>query len=61
MGKARQELDWEKQFNLSLFPEVARSIHDRDPEKETCSMCGDLGAVKMVRDLFTTPDDNGTA
>jgi len=61
MGKARQELDWEKQFNLSLFPEVARSIHDRDQEKETCSMCGDLCAVKMVRDLFTTPDDNGTA
>ena len=57
MGKARQELDWEKQFSLSLFPEVARSIHDRDPEKETCSMCGDLCAVKMVRDLFTAPDE----
>ncbi|MCA1916945.1 phosphomethylpyrimidine synthase ThiC [Methanospirillum hungatei] len=61
MGKARQELDWEKQFNLSLFPDVARSIHDRDPEKETCSMCGDLCAVKMVRDLFMAPDDDGTA
>lgn len=61
MGKARQELDWEKQFSLSLFPEVARSIHDRDPEKETCSMCGDLCAVKMVRDLFTAPDGDGTA
>ncbi len=57
MGKARQELDWEKQFSLSLFPEVAKSIHDRDPEKETCSMCGDLCAVKMVRDLFTAPDE----
>jgi phosphomethylpyrimidine synthase len=56
MGKARQELDWEKQFNTSLFPEVARNIHDRDPKGETCSMCGDLCAVKMVRDLFKTPD-----
>ncbi|NLW77475.1 MAG: phosphomethylpyrimidine synthase, partial [Methanomicrobiales archaeon] len=56
MGKARQELDWEKQFNNSLFPEVARNIHDRDPKGETCSMCGDLCAVKMVRDLFKTPD-----
>ena len=55
MGKARQELDWEKQFSLSLFPDIARSIHGRDEEKETCSMCGDLCAVKMVRDLFTPP------
>jgi len=56
MGKARQELDWEKQFSLSLFPETARMIHGRDPEGETCSMCGDLCAVKMVRELFISPD-----
>lgn len=52
MGIARQELDWEKQFEVALFPGTARSIHDRDPGGETCSMCGDLCAVKMVRDLF---------
>lgn len=56
MGKARQDLDWEKQFSLALFPDTARSIHGRDPEGETCSMCGDLCAVKMVRELFDTPD-----
>ena len=52
MGKARQELDWERQFQYSLFPEKARAIHNRDPETETCSMCGDLCAVKLVRDLL---------
>ncbi|HOJ96383.1 MAG TPA: phosphomethylpyrimidine synthase ThiC [Methanospirillum sp.] len=56
MGKARFELDWETQFKTSLFPDVARRIHDRDPERETCSMCGDLCAVKMVQDLFPCPD-----
>lgn len=56
MGKARQALDWEEQYALSLFPEKARQIHDRDPAKETCSMCGDLCAVKMVRDIFRQPE-----
>ncbi|WP_319579223.1 phosphomethylpyrimidine synthase ThiC [uncultured Methanospirillum sp.] len=52
MGYARRDLDWERQFSLSLFPERAREIHDRDGNRETCSMCGDLCAVKMVRDIF---------
>lgn len=53
MGKARQDLDWERQFDLALFPGTARQIHGRDPGTGTCSMCGDLCAVKMVRDLFS--------
>ncbi|RQD84699.1 MAG: phosphomethylpyrimidine synthase ThiC [Methanocalculus sp. MSAO_Arc2] len=52
MARARCDLDWEAQYAVSLFPEYARSIHDRDGEIETCSMCGDLCAVKMVRDIF---------
>lgn len=52
MGEARRDLDWNRQFALSLFPERAREIHDRDGNQETCSMCGDLCAVKMVRDLL---------
>jgi phosphomethylpyrimidine synthase len=31
---------------------VARRIHERDGDLETCSMCGDLCAVKMVKDLL---------
>jgi len=52
MGQNRRDLDWEAQFAHALFPDVARSIHDRDPTLDTCSMCGDLCAVKMVKDLL---------
>lgn len=54
MAVARRDLDWEAQYAEMLFPDYARSIHDRDSERETCSMCGDLCAVKMVRDLLCT-------
>jgi phosphomethylpyrimidine synthase len=52
MADARRRLDWEEQFRLALFGDVARRIHSRDGEQETCSMCGDLCAVKMIRELF---------
>ena len=43
-------LDWDEQFRLALYGEHARKIHERDGETETCSMCGDLCAVKMVNE-----------
>jgi phosphomethylpyrimidine synthase len=54
MAEARHELDWDEQFRLSLYGDHAREIHERDGETETCSMCGDLCAVKMVNELFGT-------
>ena len=36
----------------SLFPDAAKTIHARDGELDTCSMCGDLCAVKMMQDIF---------
>jgi phosphomethylpyrimidine synthase len=54
MAEARHELDWDEQFRLALYGENARKIHERDGETETCSMCGDLCAVKMVNELFGT-------
>jgi phosphomethylpyrimidine synthase len=54
MAEARHELDWDAQFRLALYGEHARKIHERDGETETCSMCGDLCAVKMVNELFGT-------
>jgi phosphomethylpyrimidine synthase len=54
MAEARHELDWDAQFRLALYGENARRIHERDGETETCSMCGDLCAVKMVNELFGT-------
>jgi len=52
MAEARRDLDWNEQFSTALFGENARRIHDRDGESDTCSMCGDLCAVRLVRDLF---------
>jgi phosphomethylpyrimidine synthase len=52
MADARRRLDWNEQFALSLFPDAARKIHARDGELDTCSMCGDLCAVKMMQDIF---------
>jgi phosphomethylpyrimidine synthase len=52
MAEARRDLDWEAQFRLALFGDVAKKIHARDGELETCSMCGDLCAVKMINELF---------
>ena len=53
MAQARRNLDWEEQFRLAMYGGVAREVHRRDGEIETCSMCGDLCAVKLVRDIFS--------
>lgn len=46
ISKARFEFNWEDQFNLSLDPDTARSMHDETLPQESakvahfCSMCG---------------------
>jgi len=54
MSKARRDLDWEKQFDLVLFPEDAKAIRaSRVPEDEnTCTMCGDFCASRGAGELF---------
>lgn len=52
MAEARARLDWDEQFRLALWGEAARKVHQRDGDLETCSMCGELCAVKLVRELF---------
>jgi phosphomethylpyrimidine synthase len=52
MADARRRLDWEEQFRQALYSDIAREIHERDGEMETCSMCGDLCAIKVVREIF---------
>jgi len=59
MAEARHELDWDEQFRLALYGDHAKKIHERDGETETCSMCGDLCAVKMVNELFGTGKKKG--
>lgn len=53
MSLARKRLDWETQFRLSINPERAMNIHARRKSKgETCSMCGDLCAIKTINEVF---------
>ncbi len=54
MSKARRDLNWQKQFELALFPEDARAIRaSRTPEDEdTCTMCGDFCASRGAGELF---------
>jgi len=54
MSKARRDLDWNKQFELALFPEDAKAIRaSRTPEDEqTCTMCGDFCASRGAGKLF---------
>ena len=60
LSKARFEFRWEDQFNLSLDPETARSMHDETLPKDAhkvahfCSMCGprfcSMEITQQIRD-----------
>ncbi len=54
MGRARRNLDWEKQYELALDPEYARSVRNsRAPEDtDACTMCGDFCALKIVNQNY---------
>jgi phosphomethylpyrimidine synthase len=57
---ARKDLDWVGQFRHALFGEYARAIHERDGATDTCSMCGDLCALKLVKEIFEKiPKESG--
>ena len=50
MARARKALDWEEMFDVCIDPEKARRYRCRGctEEKEGCSMCGDVCAIKIV-------------
>lgn len=54
LAKKRGTLTWEEQFKHVLNPDKARKLRDRRKpnHEEVCSMCGDLCAIKMVRDYL---------
>ncbi|TGU74907.1 phosphomethylpyrimidine synthase ThiC [Geomonas terrae] len=54
MSKARRDLNWQRQFELALFPEDAAEIRkSRVPEDEqTCTMCGDFCASRGAGKIF---------
>jgi phosphomethylpyrimidine synthase len=50
MAIARKNLDWKRQFEISIDPETPRRIREnRISSSEACSMCGDLCAIKIVK------------
>ncbi len=61
MSKARRDLDWEKQFDLSLFGEKALEIRSsRMPDApETCTMCGSFCAMDNVNKYFKEDLEKG--
>ncbi len=50
MSKARKALDWDRQMELALDPDKARSMRDeRKVEGESaCTMCGDFCAMEFI-------------
>jgi phosphomethylpyrimidine synthase len=53
MAHARKNLDWKRQLELALNDEEARRIRDSRPsESDACSICGDLCAIKLVREFL---------
>ncbi len=49
MSTARQKLDWEGIINEALDPELVRRRMEITQDREGCTMCGKLCAVKIAR------------
>ena len=47
MAVARENFDWEKQFELAIDGKTARQIYENGGA--SCSMCGEFCAIKMVK------------
>src|SRR3972149_1416005 len=49
MSVARKALDWETQIKTSIDPFTARTLRESSPpsDKEVCTMCGTLCAIKI--------------
>lgn len=55
MSQAREEFDWNKQFGLAIDSEKAKELRAERPaeiDPETCSMCSEFCALKMVKDYL---------
>jgi phosphomethylpyrimidine synthase len=54
MSTARSNLDWKKMLDLSIDPDVARTIRERctDADEDVCSMCGRFCSVKTSKCVY---------
>jgi phosphomethylpyrimidine synthase len=66
LTKARAALNWERHFELSFDPDLARAYHDEDLDVDTdfCAMCGhDWCSVRISKEIteFVSGKDPGYA
>jgi len=54
ISRARKDLDWERQIELSIDPEKAKRYREASTPQadEVCTMCGQFCAIKMVREYL---------
>ncbi len=54
MSKARFNLDWKKQIELSIDSSRAQNIRNALPpsDEDVCTMCGEYCALKMIREAL---------
>jgi phosphomethylpyrimidine synthase len=55
LTKARAALNWQRHFDLSFDPDLARAYHDEDLEVDTdfCAMCGhDWCSVRISKEII---------
>jgi phosphomethylpyrimidine synthase len=60
MSKARQELNWERMFELCMDPEKAvRYRHESTPEHDdSCTMCGKMCSMRNMNKVIKGEDVN---
>jgi phosphomethylpyrimidine synthase len=60
MSKARQELNWERMFELAIDPEKARRYRKESfPEHEdSCTMCGKMCSMRNMNKIMAGKDIN---
>ena len=59
MSIYRRNLDWEGMMSRALDPEYARKRVSLSSDRETCTMCGELCAVKLSQTSLAKSRDNG--
>lgn len=53
MARARKNLDWKTQRELSLDPERAEEMHQAaSHEQKECTMCGEFCSMKLMNECF---------
>jgi phosphomethylpyrimidine synthase len=63
LTKARAALNWQRHFDLSFDPDLARAYHDEDLEVDTdfCAMCGhdwcSVRISKEINEFFSGKDE----